>query len=104
LSSHDVCATQVKEATADVERFLSGTMTIDRLSTMLKVRIAEMEALGADPAWIADLRSLRNGIEYVNAFWIESGREELDAEEIASASKAAEAVKAALSRHEAGSR
>jgi hypothetical protein len=97
MSSEDALAEQAADMVADVDRFLNGAMTIDRLSTALKIRLAAMEAADADTAWIDELRSLRNQIEYVNAFWLESGRGELDSDELRIAMEAAQELKAALS-------
>jgi len=100
LSNAGRVAEQVSELIADVDQFLSGTMTIDRLSTILKVRIAALQALDVDIDWVEELRSLRNRIEYVNAFWLESGRDRLEDEEMLTASEAALAIKALLLRND----
>ena len=88
----------VNQMVVDLSSFLEGGMSIDRLSTVLKIRVAAMEAAGADPAWVDECRSLRNEIEYINAFWLESGRPHLDDEDSRVARAAAHELSLALSR------
>ncbi|KRE60036.1 hypothetical protein [Nostocoides sp. Soil756] len=89
---------QVRQMIMDIDQFIGGTMTIDRLSNVLKIRLAAMEASGADFAWVAELRSLRNQIEYVNAFWLESGCDRLGVDDLRAATEAADELRAALVR------
>ncbi|MCC6497946.1 MAG: hypothetical protein IT193_16965 [Propionibacteriaceae bacterium] len=94
-------AQHANQMVVDLSSFLEGGMSIDQLSTVLKIRIAAMAASGADPAWVDECRSLRNEIEYINAFWLESGRPHLDDEESRAAREAAQELSLALSRNDA---
>src|SRR5881296_2546198 len=63
-----------------MDRYRAGGLTLDRLAWELKSRISALNG-GSDQAWVEELRSAWNQIEYVNAFWIESGRESLTGDE-----------------------
>ena len=63
-----------------IAAFEAGRLPVDRLSWELKSRIAALDDL-ADREWVDELRAIRNQIEVVNAFHIESGRSALTADE-----------------------
>lgn len=66
---------------ADIDAYEAGRMSVDRLAFHLKSQIAALEQSAANAEWTEELRSLRNEVEYVSAFFIESGRAELNEDE-----------------------
>lgn len=60
--------------------YRDGRLPLDRLVWELKSRIAALQSV-ADQQWVEELRSAWWQLEYVNAFWIESGRAELSEDE-----------------------
>lgn len=60
--------------------YRDGRLPLDRLVWELKGRISALRDV-ADQEWVEELRSAWWQLEYVNAFWIESGRVELTDEE-----------------------
>jgi hypothetical protein len=78
-----------------IEAFEAGRLTIDRLSWELKSRLAALDEI-ADPAWVEELRSIRNQLEVVSAFFIESGRSTLTDEERAEVESAVHNIQVAL--------
>lgn len=62
------------------DTFEDGGLTLDRLVWGLKSRISALQNL-AEHEWVEELRSSWWQLEYVNAFWIESGRSELSEDE-----------------------
>ena len=63
-----------------ISAFEADRLSIDRLVWELKSRIAALQEV-ADPEWVEELRAMRNQLEVVNAFFIESGRKTLTSEE-----------------------
>lgn len=61
---------------AAADRYEEGGLPLERLVWELKSRIAALEGV-ADREWVEELRSAWWQLEYVNAFWIESGRPDL---------------------------
>jgi hypothetical protein len=60
--------------------FEKGELSIDRLAWELKSRISALRDT-TDIAWVDELKEIWNQLEVVNAFFIESGREDLNADE-----------------------
>jgi len=54
-----------------------GELSLQRLIWSIEERLSILGEL-ADPEWVDELRTLSNDLEYVNAFFIESGRDSLD--------------------------
>lgn len=75
--------------------YRDGRLSISGLSTELKIRLAAFND-DVDPAWIEELRTMRNGIEVVNAIYLESGRASLTAEEGAEVEALIDELSAAL--------
>lgn len=63
-----------------IAAFRDDRLPVDRLSWELKNHLSQLDGV-ADEAWVDELRGFRNQVEYVSAFWIESGREQLTDEE-----------------------
>jgi hypothetical protein len=63
-----------------VGSYRAGALSLDRLVWELKSRIGALQPV-ADREWVEELRSAWWQLEYVNAFWIESGRSDLTDEE-----------------------
>lgn len=63
-----------------IEAFEADRCSIDRLAWELKSRLAALDQV-ADPQWVDELRSTRNQLEVVSAFFIESGRSALGDDE-----------------------
>ena len=61
----------------DLDDFDGAKVSVGHLSSRLKAWLALLEGTRADQAWIDELRSLRNEVEVVSAFFVESGRSEL---------------------------
>ncbi|HWL38322.1 MAG TPA: hypothetical protein VNQ77_19195 [Frankiaceae bacterium] len=59
-----------------IESYRAGGMSLNALAWELKSRIATLSQT-ADPEWVDELKSTWNQLEYINAIWIESGRESL---------------------------
>lgn len=83
----------------DIETFESGRLSIDRLSASLKGQLAALNQAGADPAWVDELRALRNQVECVNAFFLNSGRAALTSEEFDEAHQALGELRQALTEY-----
>ena len=64
----------IAELDQALDLFSAGAISSDRLSWCLKSGISALGLLD-DSEWVEELRTVRNDIEYVNAFFIESGRE-----------------------------
>lgn len=62
------------------DAFEEGRLPLDRLVWELKSRISALQGV-ADDEWVEELRSSWWQLEYVNAFWIESGRSNLTEDE-----------------------
>lgn len=60
--------------------YRDGRLPLDRLVWELKSRISVLQGV-ADQEWVEELRSAWWRLEYVNTFWIESGRAELTEDE-----------------------
>lgn len=58
----------------------AGRLPLDRLVWELKSRISALQGV-AEQDWVEELRSRWWQLEYVNAFWIESGRTDLTEDE-----------------------
>lgn len=56
-----------------IDAFEAGRLSVDRLAWELKSRIAALDEI-ADRGWVDELRSMRNQLEVVSSFFIESGR------------------------------
>lgn len=56
-----------------IQAFEAGRSPIDRLAWELKSQISALEEI-ADREWVDELRSIRNQLEIVSAFYFESGR------------------------------
>lgn len=82
MSNQDKIHSIAMQMVEDTESFLDRRTTIDQLSYTLKARIGLLVQEGADSTWIDELRALRNEVEVVNAFHIESGRDQLTESEI----------------------
>jgi hypothetical protein len=65
---------------AAIHNFKEGKLSIDRLAWDLKSRIAVLRQV-ANEAWADELKAIWNQLEVVNAFFIESGRKDLNADE-----------------------
>jgi hypothetical protein len=63
-----------------IEAFDVDRLPIDRLVWELKSRLAALQQI-ADTKWVEELSSIRNQLEVVSAFFIESGRSSLSEEE-----------------------
>jgi hypothetical protein len=63
-----------------VRSFRAGKLTLDRLVWELKSRISALQEVASED-WVEELRSAWGQLEYVNAFWIDSGRTDLNPEE-----------------------
>jgi hypothetical protein len=74
--SHDLIA----HVRASIDAFDGSRLSIGRLSTDLRSQLAALESV-ADSRWVEELRAMRNQIEVVNAFLIESGRSSLNEDE-----------------------
>lgn len=81
MTENDRIRVIARQMADDVERFDGQGSALDDLSFSLKANLTSLEQAGADQAWVEELRSLRNEIEVVNAFFIESGRPRLNDEE-----------------------
>ena len=77
---HPQVGTLVRRIVADARAFREGRLSIQGLSEDLKLSIAALLQF-ADPDWVEELRVFRNRVEYVNAFFFESGRADLTEEE-----------------------
>ena len=63
-----------------VSSYRAGRLPLNRLVWELKSRISALQGV-ADTEWVEELRSAWLQLEYVNAFWIESGRTEMTEDE-----------------------
>jgi len=63
-----------------IEAFEACQLQLERFLWELKSRIAALRGV-ADEAWADELKAIWNQLELVNAFFINSGREQLSAEE-----------------------
>lgn len=63
-----------------VGTYRAGRLPLDRLVWELKSRISALQGV-ADQKWVEELRSAWWPLESVNAFWIESGRTDLNEDE-----------------------
>ncbi|NNN21868.1 MAG: hypothetical protein HKL80_07710 [Acidimicrobiales bacterium] len=63
-----------------IRDFESEKISIVRLTWELKSRIAELGKV-TEGTWASELKDIWNQLELVNAFFIESGREVLNADE-----------------------
>jgi hypothetical protein len=63
-----------------IQDFDDDKLNIERLAWNLKSRIAALRQV-ADNAWADELKALWNQLEVINAFFIESGRDDLNADE-----------------------
>lgn len=90
---------QVQALVADMRKavlhFEADELSIDRLSSDLKSRVAALEGI-ADRQWVEQLRTMRNGIEVINAVAITSGRRTLSDGEKREACDLLEQFKVAL--------
>jgi len=77
MIEEDVTRSIAREMLQDLKEFDDLKLTVDQLAYRLKARLALLADARADDAWVDELRSLRNEIEVVSAFFIESGRPEL---------------------------
>jgi hypothetical protein len=82
----------MREAADDYE---AGRLPLDRLVWELKSRISALHGI-ADQEWVEELRSSWWDLEYVNAFWIESGRSDLTDEERRQVSEALDELRPML--------
>jgi len=96
MTTNEAIRQLARDMILEIDRFVIEAVSVDHLSSTLKVLLAAMAEAQADAEWIGELRSLRNEIEYVSAFWLESGREGLDADERRVALEAAQEMRAAL--------
>ncbi len=94
----DTTARAVNGIHKSIEAFRNGRLSLDRLSWELKSRIALLEGV-ADDAWVEELRAFRNQVEYVNAFWIDSGRSHLTEDERREVEEALAELQAMLLRY-----
>lgn len=60
--------------------YRENRIRLDRLVRELTSRISALESV-SDSEWVEELRTFRNNLEYVNAFWIDSGRSALTEQE-----------------------
>jgi hypothetical protein len=81
-----------------IASFEEGRLPLDRLSWELKSRIAALDEF-VDREWVDELRAIRNQVEVVNAFFIESGRSDMTEEERSDVEAAIEEMKAALTAY-----
>ena len=65
---------------AAIAAFRENQLSIDRLAWELKSRIAALREVTNDE-WVNELKSIWNQLEVVNAFFIKSGRGQLNLEE-----------------------
>jgi hypothetical protein len=63
-----------------MQAYEAGQVQLDRLAWVLKSRIAALREFG-DEAWADELKAIWNQLEVVNAFFIDSGRDQLNVEE-----------------------
>lgn len=63
-----------------IRSYEEGKLGLQRLIWSIEERLSILED-GADPAWVDRIRTLSNDLEYVNAFFIESGRAVLEEDE-----------------------
>lgn len=75
--------------------FTAGQLHIDRLAWELRSRIAALREV-ADEAWVEELKAIWNQLEVINAFFIESGRDQLNAEERKEVDEVLDELRAAL--------
>jgi hypothetical protein len=80
---------------ASIQAFHEGLLTIDRLAWELKSAIAALRGV-ADESWVDELKAIWNQLEVINAFFIESGREALSAEERKEAAEVLEELRTAI--------
>jgi hypothetical protein len=81
MSEADRIQTIARQMAYDLDEFNGDGTGLQKLSFSLKARLALLEQAGADTAWVEDLRTFRNEIEAVNAFFIESRRRQLNDDE-----------------------
>jgi hypothetical protein len=84
---------------SDIDRFDGRPAALDDLSFSLKANLALLDQAGADTAWIEELRALRNQVEVVNAFFIESRRLDLTDEERREIGEILDEMRQALVEH-----
>ena len=85
-----------RDMIGDLQDYDAATISLWRLSSNLKGRLALLEDVGADQAWVDELRTLRNAIEYVSAFFIESRRTQLTEDEKREVNDVIDELRAAL--------
>lgn len=73
----------------------AGALRLDQLAWELKSRIAALREVG-DESWCDELKSMWNQLELVNAFYIESGRDALSADENNQVSEILDEISAAI--------
>lgn len=78
-----------------ISRFERSELPIDGLSSNLKVQVAALAEL-VDRDWVENIRELRNGIEVVNAAFLNSGRKTLTLAERDEAQRTIDELKVAL--------
>lgn len=77
------------------DAYEAGHLSLDRLVWELKSRISALQGV-ADQEWVEELRSKWWQLEYVNPFWIESGRAELTEDERRQVSEALDELRPML--------
>jgi hypothetical protein len=83
---------------SSIQAFHDGQLTIDRLAWKLKSAIAALREV-ANEAWVDELKAIWNQLEVINAFFIESGRETLDADERKDADEVLEELRNAITAY-----
>lgn len=78
--------------------FERGGIGIDRLTWDLKSRISALRSVTND-AWADELKSIWNQLEVVNAFFIDSGRRTLSANEETEVREILDELSAAIARY-----
>jgi hypothetical protein len=78
--------------------FENGDLALDRLTWELKSRISALRD-ATDVAWADELKEIWNQLEVVNAFFIDSGREELNTDEMTEIREILDELCAAITRY-----
>jgi hypothetical protein len=81
-----------------IQDFDDDKLNIERLAWNLKTRIAALRQV-ADDAWADELKALWNQLEVINAFFIESGRDDLTADERREISEILNELRAAIAAY-----
>jgi hypothetical protein len=81
-----------------IQAFEEGRLSVDRLAWNLKTRIAALRQV-SDEAWADELKAIWNQLEMINAFFIESGRDDLNSAERKEISQILDELRAAITTY-----